>query len=42
MKSWLEGVNYSIQFTGNKTGTANRNRKDTMAYVKRTNVKKQY
>ena len=35
MKSWLEGVNYSIQFTGNSTSTCNKKRKDTMAYVRR-------
>ncbi len=35
VEEWLKGLNYTIQFTGNLRSTANRNRKDVMAYVMR-------
>ena len=34
IEEWLQGLNYSIQLTGKKSITANKNRKDVMAYVK--------
>ncbi len=35
VEEWLQGLNYEVQKTGNLRSTANRNRKDVMAYVKR-------
>lgn len=34
VKNWLEGLDFSIQLTGNNISTANRNRFDVMAFVK--------
>lgn len=37
VKSWLKELDYSIELSGNKNATANRNRKDILAYVQATN-----
>lgn len=35
VEEWLGDINYTIQLTGNTSTTANRKRKDVMAYIKR-------
>ena len=35
VEEWLDGLNYQIQLTGNTSTTANRKRKDVMAYIVR-------
>ena len=39
VKDWLEGLDYSIEFTGSKTVSANHKRKDVMAYVVKDKAK---
>lgn len=34
VKEWLDGTDYTIEYTGNANSTANRKRKDVMAYVR--------
>lgn len=38
VRDWLDGLDYELQLTGNSASTATRNRKDVMAYVKRSGI----